>query len=219
MSFGSALHTYLLEPERFDDDYIVAVEVDKRTKEYKSLSNEAALSGREIISGIEFAQIQAMTSSLRQHPLLQPLFAADHIIEKPIFWKRTTGLECKCKPDLIVPNFGIAVDFKTCADASIEAITRSVVNYSYELQSAVYLEGLIMHYQEPYRFLFAFIEKEHPHHVNLVELSELFLDRGRKLFSQYDALYQECMKSGNFYGYEGREAVVNTVVCPNWHII
>lgn len=67
------------------------------------------------------------------------------VVEEPIVWTDdVTGLKLKCKPDLVQPQAGIAVDLKTTHDAS--RFKWDFQKYGYDFQSAWYLRGLESRY-------------------------------------------------------------------------
>ena len=63
LAFGTAFHSYVLEKDKFDNEYIVAPKLDRRTKEGKALAAQIEASGKIPISEDTFAQIQAMAES------------------------------------------------------------------------------------------------------------------------------------------------------------
>ncbi len=68
-AFGSALHCLLLEPEHFDDRYMVVRSFKKRSKEGQALADlvEQAAGGREVISEIDYIDMQAMVAAAKRH--------------------------------------------------------------------------------------------------------------------------------------------------------
>ncbi|MEY2748165.1 MAG: Synechococcus phage, partial [Cyanobacteriota bacterium] len=102
MTIGSALHTRVLEPHLFDDEYAVAPHCDRRTKEGKMIwaDFEAEAAGKTLLKAEDALQIAAMADSLRRHPAARVLLNKAGKAEQSYFWTDDeTGEKCKCRPD------------------------------------------------------------------------------------------------------------------------
>ena len=126
--FGVAAHMAVLEPERFQAEYIVAPKIDRRTKEGKEAWTALMKSGKALLSKDDSDKIEAMRAEL--HRSADKYLIGEH--EVPVEWTDpTTGERCKCRPDCI--GDGVIVDYKTtdsCADYTFERAAR---NYGYQL--------------------------------------------------------------------------------------
>ncbi|NBV06629.1 MAG: hypothetical protein EBS06_05275 [Proteobacteria bacterium] len=155
-TIGTALHCYLMEREKFWQEYVVLPELEidsdfyrlesqkedflqnfelfasKGAKTFKYRGNKTKLSEKE------FEDIKEMVEYFESLPAAGALFK-DGIMEVSIFWRdQATGLMCKCRPDYLTPNY--IADYKSIA--SIDKIKNSIGDYDYYLQQAFYLEGL-----------------------------------------------------------------------------
>ncbi|HET8667305.1 MAG TPA: PD-(D/E)XK nuclease-like domain-containing protein, partial [Terriglobales bacterium] len=135
MVLGTLTHSCYLEPQRYEQDYIVAPEVDRRTKEGKAAYAEfqAMANGRTIVTEEQAALAEAMAASLRKHDVEMLIRDGGHV-ESSIFYTDTeTGHACRIRPDWHLPPCadwptGIIVDLKTTDDARPEAFARTCVS-------------------------------------------------------------------------------------------
>lgn len=145
--FGQVAHKLLLEPEDFDTDFVVAPDVDRRTKEGKAVW-AAFLESSWDKSAVDYAtyeQASEMVNVAMQNQIVHDLLQGEH--ETPLFWTDPdTGVACKCRLDAWhrdengVP---VIVDYKTTNDASYRAFLNDVVKFGYFFQTAMYSEGVI----------------------------------------------------------------------------
>lgn len=155
-TIGTALHCYLMEREKFWQEYVVlpALNVDsefyltesvkedflknfaiRKTKDAKTFEY---IGSKTKLSESEFEEIKEMVEYFESLPTAGELFK-DGYMEVSIFWRdEETGLMCKCRPDYLTPNY--IADYKSIS--SIDQIKNSCGNYDYYLQQAFYLEGL-----------------------------------------------------------------------------
>ena len=115
--FGTAAHKYILEPDDFWNVFILAPDVDRRTKAGKetwALFLEEA-EGKTAISESDLQTIKEMDMAIMNNPTAKALLKTG-IHETPIEWKDSrTGEECKCRPDCITDykERRYIVDYKT----------------------------------------------------------------------------------------------------------
>lgn len=145
--FGQVVHKLLLQPEDFDNDFVVAPKVNRRTivgKEVWEAFVEGA-AGKTVVDLETYEQAVLMASSAITNPLVMDLLNGEH--EAEFFWTDPdTDVECKCRLDAWFRDekgIPVIVDYKTTTDASYRSFLKDVVNYGYYFQAAMYSEGLI----------------------------------------------------------------------------
>lgn len=200
MVFGSAFHTYTLQPENISKE----IRVQKTVK--KSDRDELALNaGKLLITPDQENDILCMQESLKASRTASGLINhADSVKEQSIFWDEATyGFRCKCRPDIMIPSLGILADVKTTRDANPNKFLKDALwNYNYFMQAAWYLTG-INAVQETYfqTFLYICVEKSPPYAVAVYRATQIRLDDARAKIRPLLALYAECLKNDNFPGY------------------
>ena len=217
--FGAAVHKLLLEPETFDEEFAIAPEVDRRTKDGKEAYNAflAASDGKSVITLADYEKAAEMAQKALEAPFVKKLLNGEH--EKPFFWvDDLTGEGCKIRVDCITTIGGkpVIVDYKTTADASTDGFMRSAVNYGYDLQAGMYCEGVEKVTGQKPLFVFIAQEKTPPYAVNILQADDLMVKRGYDIFRELIGTYHACKESGNWFGYLGAYNVINNLSLPAW---
>ena len=188
-AFGSAFHTFCLEPHLFADECAVCPSVDRRTKIGKETwaKFKEAAGEKIVIQENEVERMDDMRDTLINHPV-----AADLLFGGNVEYERTlisnpndigsgsslTPDALKGRVDVLRKHSNIMVDLKTCQDASPDAVRRTVLSFGYHVQAAFYSRLYKDVYHENPAFFFAFIEKEPPHGVLVVSLDDDWMDYG-----------------------------------------
>ena len=217
--FGRASHKMILEPYDFDNDFVVAPVVDKRTKAGKEEWQKFVEENQEkdVITQETYDQLIAMRDALYATPFCKRLIDGEH--EKSFFWDED-GLTMKCRPDSFGKIGGryIAIDYKTCECAETERFMKDSIRYGYDLQAAHYLKGLKESYGVDFEFVFICQEKKPPYVCNIVQADEYFIQSGNQVRESLIEDYRECLKRGEWKGYLGfsDEIQINSLSVPDW---
>ncbi len=220
MAMGSAFHKLVLEPDGYAAEFATCPTLDRRTKagreEWAAFQREAE--GKTVLMEWMDTQVRAMAEAVRAHPMAHYL-TSDGEIETSIYYTDDlTGIECKVRPDIIktVKDKRIIVDLKSCVSAATEDFRRQAINMGYDMQAAMYREGVKAETGEECDFVFVAVEKEPPYMINVVQCDELLIKRGYDLYREYLGLYKECSDTGNWYGYNGALGIINNMGLPAW---
>lgn len=222
MCFGSAVHACLFEHQKFITDYIVAPNVDKRTKEGKAIYAEfvANSAGKTIISADDIKVVKKIRDSVLNKKTSRVLLNGG-IAEHEIFWiDNETGVSCKGKLDYFIepcklyPN-GVIIDLKTTLNAEQSEFAKTIYNFGYHNQMAFYCNGIKTIYKtEDYpSFIFLPVEKTAPYECGFFEGDRMMLELGLRENSRLLNLYKKCKESNKWYGYEDK---VQTIELPSW---
>lgn len=171
MTFGTCVHTLILEPHLVESTIAVMPKVDRRTKAGKEAhaAFEATAEFKLIVDDETFDRAQAAADSVRRHPLYNDLLGAI-TPEVTAVWEED-GLLHKARFDAIVGH--VIVDVKTTTDASAEGFGAAVATYKYHLQAAHYKIGFETCTSEKLNhFLFVAVESNAPHNVGIYQLDE-----------------------------------------------
>lgn len=220
---GAAFHKFTLEPETFDDEYVHMPKVDRRTKEgkavYEALLEKAG--NRTILTYDEIETVVGMRNAVMANPTAKKLVEIGQK-EQSFFWTNArTNLDLKCRPDIFVTGDGVnvIVDLKSTTSSDTQNFTNECIRLGYDVQAAMYTEGLRTVYPEDFTFMFIAVEKNPPYAVNVMEMDPDVVKYGRDRFEALLIQYQECRASGNWYGYNGAEGEVNKIELPKWAIM
>lgn len=217
--FGAAVHKLLLEPETFDDEFLVAPEVDRRTKDGRAIYNSflAGADGYSILDADSYEKASDMVTAAMNTPFVRKLLDGEH--ECPIYWTDDlTDEPCKCRLDCLtyVDGKPVIVDYKTTADASTDVFIRSAINHGYDFQAGMYCEGVEKSTGQKPTFVFIAQEKTAPYAVNIFQADDLMVKRGYDIFRELIGIYHECKTTDNWYGYLGKFNVINNLALPAW---
>lgn len=221
MAFGSAYHTFILEPEKFeqnyyvfDDDAIYQVLIGegfkspRSTKQYKEWAeSEMRLIGdRKTIEKSDFQKIKDMKDKLMSHYYCRALLSggeAEYSITGTL--QTSEGdINLKARPDYVKANKHFIIDLKTTFDASEDGFTRAAADNDYHIQAALYsdLMEMITGDSRGWSFFFIAQEKRKPYAFNIFEASPQFIGQGRYEYEQLLKLYKMCVDENRWPGYQ-----------------
>ena len=213
MLLGSALHTRVLEPHLFDDEYAVAPHCDRRTKEGKMIwaDFEEGAQGKTLLKAEDALRITGMAEAVRSHKAARFLLTMPGKAEQSYFWTDDeTGEKCKCRPDWHSADGKIIVDVKTTEDASPGKFLRSsVLGWRYHVQQAFYMQGL----PEAEVFLFVCVEKKPPFATVVYSLPPQLAERGLEEARADLRQVAECRAANHWPSYSDE---IKELPLPRW---
>ena len=187
LRWGSLVHTIILEPQLVGSEWAVMPEGLDKGKGAKAREEEFEMAsiGKEIVSHDEFVQLSAIAAAVQQDPEAASLLAGAGVNESSYFWTdEATGIPMRCRPDRYRED-GLLVDVKTTASIEHYAFRRSVWDYGYDRQAALYIDGIeAMTKRKPIGFAFIAIEgKEAPEiFVQVYVMTEADIEVGRRRY-------------------------------------
>lgn len=186
---GTDLHCSLLEPERFQSDYIRMPQYDLRTSSGRasadSFQASCKISGRKVMSTEDHKMVCDMRDSVLAHPASRNLLQQPGVSEPSIFWE-LDGIKLKARPDRMPePDFmgHVLADVKKIAD--IDKIEQHIREFRYHVQAAFYSDAYRQLTGSKPRFIFIFVGEKRSigqYPVRVMELSQEWLDAGRELY-------------------------------------
>ena len=214
LAFGSALHTAVLEPHKFSEEYVVAGQCNALVKSTgRPCQNDGSVlcgshwycrtkghapgpdeSGElKVITQDDKEKINNIVQAISFHP------AARGLIESPgdnelsaVFNHAENGQLCKLRADMWRPEWEAIVDVKTTENASREEFERSLTDYGYHRQAAFYLDGLNANGIPAKYFALIVVEKSAPYGVAVYRLMEDAIDAGREQLKRLVRIYKNC---------------------------
>ena len=209
MEIGTAIHTAILEPERFDIDYKIA-EANKRTdKSYRDLAKENG--GECTLTTPESIGILGMQKSVYDNVEATALLKLKGRAELSAFiTDPETGIQIRARYDWLTDS-GICVDLKKTQD--LRKFSRSVVDYRYHVQDAMYSFIYKQITGDDLTFYFLAVEEDSPHSCKLFELDDLGKEIGAHYFRKNLRTYAECMNSGKW---PHKDLGAGVLEMPNW---
>lgn len=208
MNIGSAFHTLLLEPVKFDAEYVVTPKIDRRTNKGKEEWEQfiSQSQGKIVLTPDQFEKVRGMVAWVKQHEIVTTLLD-EAVFEQSIYWTdEETGLQFKTRPDIWSNK--MVVDLKTTADASAHNFTRSALNYGYFIQAGMAYEGCKALGKPFEMFVILACEKEAPYVPSVFMMNEEALQFGIDQFNHYKRKLKACFDSNKWEGYPVQELSV-----------
>jgi exodeoxyribonuclease VIII len=209
MEIGTAIHTALLEPERFNAEYVLLKETkDRRASEYKAAVKVHG-SERVLVSS-EAAHVAGMQEQVLSHTPIPEGYS-----ELSVFATcPDTGVLMKCRFDRLTHD-GLAVDVKKTRDSRPDEFAKSVFNYRYHVQDAFYRYVFECATGQQLRgFEFLAVEENPPHSSAFYELCEESQRIGHDEAMRDLQTYADCVNSNSWPTYGGKETTI--ISLPAW---
>lgn len=215
MDFGTAVHTILLEPELFSEQFVVAPELNLRTNDGKAewAAFQEENQDRIIMTFEEHEKLQIMRESVFAHPVARMIFESEGYNEASIFWTDPeTEERCRIRPDRVIDWNGrpILVDVKKVA--GLDRFEKHVEEFRYHVQAAMYSDGYEKHFGVRPDFWFLCVSdtvSAGKYEVEVVQLPEHWLEVGQALYRENLETYSHCRRNDDWLH-------VRTLERPRW---
>jgi len=211
IELGSAVHKLVLEPESFNDDFIVedfeGCELNKNSKAYKEAKANWLETAKDktILSKQVYEQVAEMAERVNA---IAGNFLSNGVAERA-FISDFDGVPVKCKADYYREDLGVVIDLKTTKD--INDFEKSILNFGYGTQSAFYTDVISSLGYRVDTFLFILVETTAPYMVSIREMSYEGIEEGR-------AIYSELLQTWRDYKENNIANVVKTTNYPEWFL-
>lgn len=209
LTFGRAIHTMVLEPEKAAQEIIVlpdswlskkecGVSIEDQKEDFRHKHQHKA-----ILSADQMDTANGMLKAIEAHA------AARYILRKnkgkaevSVFWTdEETRIDCRARFDWLLDN-GMICDLKSTGCAKPGIFDRSAFEYRYHVQAAFYMEGFRRAFgHEPAGFVFIAAEKEAPYPVCVYQSTDDFIELGRHEYRRDLLVYKQCLDSGKWPAY------------------
>lgn len=189
--FGSAVHDSILLPGHFEQQYIVAPIVNKRTNAGKEEWKEflEVNKGKSILTQDQYDECEKIREIAHSHPTVREILDTTKK-EVTFFWYDNDYSEddnaevlCKCKADLIDIPGRVVFDIKTCPNSTHAEFIKSITKFEYDISTAYYLDGISSALKSNFEtFIYIAIENVAPYDINLFYLEEKSINKGREFY-------------------------------------
>ncbi len=199
---GSAAHCAILEPEQYEARYERGPD-DRRGNKWKEAQDFAAYQGKELLTAGDYEQALVIRDTAMTCEALQIMLEGDRVVETSAYHvDEETGVTVRCRPDLYNRSNKLILDIKTAASASLLGFQKSVGDFGYHMQDALYSDVWAKAGGgEVEGFFFVVIEKSEPPMVSVMELDAEAVREGHAVYRAALRRYAECEKAGVWPGY------------------
>lgn len=214
---GRIVHSAILEPDKFDDDYLLMPDFGPMQSSTNRKTRDAWLAtlppGTSIVKPGEKELAMAMREAVLRHKTARLVIEGGRP-EVTLRWQdKRTGVRCKARVDWDCPEFHFCMDLKSTDDASPAAFARSVANYRYHMQHAHYSGGYQNLGRDLRNFLIVAVEKEPPHAVGVYHIDAAAEERGFELVNRAMDKLARCMSTGEWPAYSEN---IEPIGIPLW---
>lgn len=216
LDIGHALHTLVLEPDLFPQQFI-STDLDGRSKAYKEFVEANA--GKTILRSADLDLVKGMSEGILRNGTARDLLTYAGEVETSYFWQdRVTKVDCKCRPDKAIFDYRgrtVLIDVKTTTDASDRGFSKSMAVYGYHRQAYWYSHGAELVTGTPIDlFVFVVVEKTPPYDCGVYMVSEAALEIAEAECRSALDLYRKCTDTNTWPGLPNG---VVEVSLPGWY--
>lgn len=221
MRFGSAFHDAVLLPEIYKQNYIVSPKFDRRTKDgkEKSAAFDEDNKHKTILDQDEAKRIDEMAQKIHESTAVNYLLSSGEA-EISFWWiDEDTGVLCKCRADWLYTkdDHQIVIDIKTTKDATKKRFQKSLVDFSYDLSAAFYLDGISKCLDKRVStFAYIAIESEAPYDLGLYCLGTKSIDTGKMLYKLALQKYKEYINNPDSVKNIIKQKEFEIIEIPDW---
>ena len=210
MALGTIVHTLVLEPSLFDDEYVVVEASTKNTEIFKTAAAE--FSEMNVILKSEYEKGSKIAAAALEHPKAASLLEGS-LREHSMYWDES-GRLCKCRPDIWRPDIRVCADLKTATDASPKTFQRSVINFGYHTSAAWYMRGIEqVEAMDLINWAWIVVETSEPFAVQIYVADEALLSKGFDLWKEAIATLNQCESTDAWPSYSEH---ILPITLPAW---
>lgn len=200
---GRAIHSMILEPENFDNDFIVG---ESRQNTKAGIANKvlADKENKALINEEEKGMVDYFAQKLpEQLEWAQNLGTALNVYTEITVAINVNGVELKARADRVIEykDFIDVDDIKTSSKKDYAGFLSNIVDYDYLLQYSFYRYVLEQHFNKPIRnFNFVFCSKEWPRNICFIAIDDQnYYDLGFAVIKRGLANYYQAQATGIWY--------------------
>lgn len=213
LRLGHAFHLSILEPERFEKEFVILpANCQSGTKANPNKGMAANLAAFKaqceadnqlIITPKEFDNIREMRAVIQSDQEALDLLSDGEAEVSGYFVDQEYDIPCKIRIDWINKKEKIIVDLKSCADARHFPFRKAAFDFGDDLQAFMYLLGVTEITGEAHNdFTFICVESKGYHGLRIYEADEEMQQTGYAKYQKAIVLYKQCLESGEWPGYD-----------------
>lgn len=212
---GEAIHFCTLQPELFQSRYVLSPKFDRRTTAGKEGWAKFQLenAGRVALMADDYQTVTDTAKAVHANEDAAAILSLLDCVEVSGVAEDSYGLRYKFRADGISRSLAATVDLKSTVDASPAEFERSIYNYDYHGQGAMYVDGANALGEPMTAHIIIAVEKEPPHGVAVYRIEPDALALGRKRNRFLMAIYRDCERLNVWPCYP---AGIRQIGVPTW---
>lgn len=212
MDIGRVAHLGILEPEKYNNDYIVYDGI-RRGKEWESF--KADNMGKEILNVSENERVNNMMQSASTHVAARKIISDCTSEVTVIFIEQSSGILCKARIDCYDRALRYFADLKTAREVEPWAFARQSASLYYHFQYAFYRIALHSVFGVWIPVKCIAVQNNAPFDTVVFNVSTHTVDVGMKLVMESLTKLKECRESGDWPGISSDEVDLEL---PAWAV-
>lgn len=207
LSFGRAVHSYVLERDTFAQEFAVESQAardeilataqasakgkppekfSRRLGAYQAWKKDLAAKGKTLLTEFDASKLERMHQALLRHKVVGPMLM-DSDKELSLFAQLQDhqGRAIPCKGRLDICTDTRVVDIKTVAKASPRELGSFIARYKLHIQAAFYLDLCARCGLDRKSFGWAFVDKRAPFPVVYYEADPEMIELGRREYKSF----------------------------------
>ena len=195
MKLGTAIHSAVLTPEHFADNYIAAPICDRRTKEGKLIWQEftEAHANKIILTTDELFTCLNIQHKLRLNEYFSKLKKSKSAVCEQVAVGEIFGVAVKGRIDLYDEESNTIFDLKSMSvTPTVENCRKAIFTNGYHIQAFFYSMLIKQLYGRTPEFVFGFVEKDEPNGIGLVKPSHYWLNLAGSITEKELTRYANC---------------------------
>lgn len=197
---GDGVHAAILEPGRFDAKFIRGPE-DRRGNIWKDMSVGAKLDGKTLLTAGDHDKARYIRDAAWANADVAFWLSGMILVEPSAYWvDEETGLTLRCRPDAVNAGRGAKIDLKSTVAADSYHFSKSIEEYGYHVQEAIYTHGWDeavrasgREYAKTDVFVFIALEKSAPYEAVAYEIEPSAVQEGWAIYRQALLTYKSCL--------------------------
>jgi hypothetical protein len=215
MEFGTIAHKRILEGPEFLKTYVVMPDFatglcddngkpydkPRGSKKYKEkvAEWEKENEGKISVTQEQFDDLQYMVESIVEHPDAAALLSKGVTEISGFYADPDTSVNCRIRPDFINFDLMAFVDLKTTGDCTDRKFSRTIVDWRYDFQMAMYGAGIELLCEKPVEFYtFIVMERERPFECAVYTCDQTIIERGLKDYRKALKTLRECIDADHW---------------------
>lgn len=215
MIIGSAIHAALLTPDQFASDYLLLRDApDRRCSEYKAACKAWHKGEDYVLVGHEADHVAGMQESVfsnrhaRAGLLMSGYREASLFVRDPV-----TSVPVRVRFDVLSTD-GVIIDIKKTRDARPSQFQRSINEYRYHVQAALYSDAFEWAFGDfPKGFAFLAIEDTVPYACKVYRPDTAAMQEGRRAYREDLDRFADCVRTGDWPAYDSTPEYIGL---PPW---
>jgi len=211
---GTAIHTAILEPERFETEYTLdPTDEDggyragwRNTKAYKAAKADIRAHGHEVLAQRDLDACRWIQDNVAASWIGREILAIKDDVEVSVLASDPEyDLVRKIRPDVVVSAASMLVDIKKTRDIRPGPFSRDCVTFGYHRTAPWYLDTANLAWDDaPFKhYLFLVIADTAPHEIRGYTLPGEAIEHGRQQYATLLDRWAKCATEGKWPGGSG----------------